>query len=115
MGTLHAIKEGNNKIGCKLHTIPNSRIDTGEIIEIAEIDVVREKSLFWNIIQLYSIGAELIIKNLKIIDSNIVLKTQEQNLKKGNYFSVPTKADFEQIKALGMEIISVRDYQKCYN
>lgn len=110
MGTLHAIIEGNNKIGCTLHTIPNSGIDTGEIIEIAEIDVDREKSLFWNIIQLYSIGAELIIKNLKLIDSGILLKTQEQNLKEGNYFSVPTKADFEQIEALEIEIIIVEDY-----
>lgn len=110
MGTLHAIKEKNTKIGCTLHTIPNSGIDTGEIIEIAECNVNHEKSLFWNIVQLYPLGAELIIKNLKIIDSNNSLNTQKQNLEEGNYFSVPTKSDFEKIESLGMDIISIKDY-----
>lgn len=112
MGTLHAIKEENTKIGCTLHTIPNSGIDTGEIIEIAERNVNREKSLFWNIVQLYPLGTELIIKNLKIIDSNNSLNTQKQNLEEGNYFSVPAKSDFEKIESLGMDIISVKDYQE---
>lgn len=112
MGTLHAIKEENTKIGCTLHTIPNSGIDTGEIIGIAECNVNREKSLFWNIVQLYPLGTELIIKNLKIIDSNNSLNTQKQNLEEGNYFSVPTKSDFEKIESLGMDIISVKDYQE---
>jgi methionyl-tRNA formyltransferase len=111
MGTLHAIKEKNNKIGCTLHTIPNSGIDTGEIIEIAEFDVNRERSLFWNIVQLYPLGVELIIKNLKKIESHNFFIAQKQNLKVGNYFSVPTANDFEQIKSLGMEIVSPKDYQ----
>ncbi|TXD49301.1 formyl transferase [Polaribacter sp. IC073] len=110
MGTLHALKDENNKIGCTLHTIPNSGIDTGEIIEIAKIDVDREKSLFWNIVLLYPLGTELILKNLKIIEGNNFLKTEKQNLEKGNYFSLPNKSDFEQIKGLGMEIISPKDY-----
>jgi methionyl-tRNA formyltransferase len=38
-------------------------------------------------------------------------KTQKQNLEKGNYFSVPTQSDFEQIKNSGMAIITAKDYQ----
>lgn len=110
MGTLHAIKEQKSKIGCTLHTIPNSGIDTGEIIEIAEIDVNREKSLFWHIVQLYPLGVRLIVKNLKRLEQNISLKTQKQNLQEGSYFSVPTKSDFEQIRNLGMEIVAAKDY-----
>ena len=68
LGTLHAIKEKNSTIGCTLHTIPNSGIDTGEIIEIAKRDVNLSKSLFWNIIQLYPLGVEMIIKTLKKIE-----------------------------------------------
>lgn len=110
MGTLHSIKEKNNKIGCTLHTIPNSGIDTGEIIDIATLDVDLNKSLFWHIIQLYPLGAELIIKSLKKIQQNIPLETQKQNLNIGSYFSVPTKSDFDQIRNLGMEIISEKEY-----
>ena len=110
MGTLHAIKQSNSKIGCTLHTIPNSGIDTGEIIEIAKCDVNPEKSLFWNIVKLYPLGIELIIKNLKIIHNNNSLNTKKQNLERGNYFSVPTKYDFEEIENLGMDVISIKDY-----
>ena len=112
MGTLHAIKEGNSEIGCTLHTIPNSGIDTGEIIEIAKQEVNREKSLFWNIVQLYPIGTELVIKHLRILEQNSAVKTKKQNLEEGNYFSIPTKSDFENIENLGMEIISVDDVKQ---
>ena len=112
MGTLHAIKEGNSEIGCTLHTIPNSGIDTGEIIEIAKLEVNREKSLFWNIVQLYPIGTELVIKHLRILEQNSAVKTKKQNLGEGTYFSIPAKSDFENIENLGMEIISVKDYQE---
>ena len=111
LGTLHAIKDKNNTIGCTLHTIPNCGIDTGEIIEIARLDVNHSKSVFWNIIQLYPLGVEMIIKTLKKIELDYCLKTQEQNLKEGTYFSVPTTNDFEHIKSLGMEIITLKDYQ----
>ena len=111
MGTLHAIKAKDKKIGCTLHTIPNSGIDTGEIIEIAELDPNYQKSLFWNIVQLYPLGAALIIKALKKMELNSSIKTKKQDLTKGNYFSVPTKHDFEHIKSLGMEVISIKEYQ----
>ena len=98
-------------IGCTLHTIPNSGIDTGEIIELAKMDVNFEKSLFWNIVQLYPLGAELIIKTLNKIANTTSFNTQKQNPQAGNYFSIPTKNDFEAIESIGMEIISAKDYQ----
>ncbi|RYM36079.1 hypothetical protein ERX46_03535 [Brumimicrobium glaciale] len=93
MGTLHAIKDKNNKIGCTLHTIPNSGIDTGEIIEIAEVDVNWKRSLFWNIVQLYPIGAKLIVKALKNIESGEVLISEKQNLQEEVLFG-PNKRRF---------------------
>jgi methionyl-tRNA formyltransferase len=110
MGTLQAIKDGKSKIGCTLHTIPDSGIDTGEIIEIGTLDVTLEKSLFWNIIQLYPVGTKLIIKNLRLIEQRKFPKTHKQNLQEGRYFSVPSQADFEEMERLGIEIISVEDY-----
>ncbi|EIA10523.1 formyl transferase [Flavobacterium frigoris] len=111
MGTLHAIKEQNKTIGCTLHTIPDAGIDTGEIIEIAQLDVCPEKSLFWHIIQLYPLGVALLIQAIQLLQRGDHLKTKKQNLQEGNYFSVPTENDFQQIKNLGMDIISPTDYE----
>lgn len=110
MGTLHAIKDKNTQIGCTLHTIPNSGIDTGEIIEIAKMEVSPNRSLFWHILQLYPLGATLIIKALKELANGKPLKSKQQNLDEGAYFSVPTQKDFEQVKNMGFKIISKQDY-----
>ncbi|SDY00712.1 formyltransferase family protein [Flavobacterium degerlachei] len=111
MGTLHAIREQNKKIGCTLHTIPDAGIDTGEIIEIAQLDVCQEKSLFWHIIQLYPLGMALLIQSILLLQRGDNLKMKKQNLQEGNYFSVPTENDFQQIKNIGMNIISLNDYE----
>lgn len=110
MGTLHAINEQKQKIGCTLHTIHDSGIDTGGIIEIATLDLNPYKSLFWNTVQLYPLGIELIIKNLKLFEHNKFPKIQKQNIQEGRYFSVPSTSDFEQMQRLGFQIISVEDY-----
>lgn len=110
MGTLHTIKDKNTQIGCTLHTIPNSGIDTGEIIEIAKMKVSPNRSLFWHILQLYPLGATLIIKALKELANGKPLKSKQQNLDEGAYFSVPTQKDFEQVKNMGFKIISKKDY-----
>lgn len=74
-----------------------------------------EKITFWNIVQLYPIGAKLIVKALKNIESGEVLISEKQNLQEGNYFSVPIKEDFDQVRNLGMEVISIKDYQDVLN
>ena len=88
MGTLHAINNGDKMIGCTLHTIPNGEIDTGEIIEIAKTAVDRKKSLFWNIMSLYPLGASLIIKAIKTIDNGDQLRSQPQDFNIGKYYSI---------------------------
>lgn len=111
MGTLHAIKQQNKKIGCTVHTIPDSGIDTGEIVEIAKLDINLKKSLFWHIIQLYPLGVPLLIKSIHLLQRGEKIKTTKQNLHEGKYYSVPTKNDFQQIENLGIRIISLPDYE----
>ncbi|WP_109830823.1 formyltransferase family protein [Reichenbachiella versicolor] len=110
MGTLHAIKEGNRSIGCTLHTIPNSGIDTGEIIEIARCDVDRSQSLFGNIVQLYPLGVQLIIDTIQKLEQRVSIKTKPQYLAEGSYFSVPAQRDFDELGTKGMAVITERDY-----
>jgi methionyl-tRNA formyltransferase len=112
MGTLHAINNGDEKIGCTLHTIPNGEIDTGEIIEIAETAVNRNKSLFWNIMSLYPIGAELIRKAIVSIEHGERPLSYPQDFSIGKYYSVPTANDFEKLNNNGMEAINLSDYQE---
>lgn len=110
MGTLHTINNGSTKIGCTLHTITDSGIDTGEIIDIAKVEVNFQKSLFWNIVNLYPAGVNLIANAINELEQGNPLKVHPQDLKKGTYYSLPTESDFNRLKNLGMDSITEVDY-----
>jgi methionyl-tRNA formyltransferase len=110
MGTLHAVKAGRKMVGCTLHYIPNGTIDTGAIIGIAEMKVDGNKSLFWHIANLYPMGCELILKGIKALVYQDKLPAEVPRTDIGNYYSVPTDKDFDQLKNLEFKVISARDY-----
>ena len=51
------------------------------------------------------------IKSIHLLHRGEKIKTTKQNLHEGKYYSVPTKNDFQQIKNLGIGIISLPDYE----
>ena len=110
LGTLHGLKDNISNVGCTLHYIANSTIDTGGIIKISGLEVNNQKSLFWHIINLYPIGCQSIIHSIKLLNHQDKLPILEQNLDEGNYFSVPTESDFEQLKKIGFKVFSAEDY-----
>lgn len=112
LGTLHALKEEQTAVGCTLHKITDSGIDTGEIIEIARLKVDLRRSLFWHVINLYPLGANLIVKALRTIETKKALKVSQQDLSKGAYFSLPTEKDFESLKTLDIETLKETDYKE---
>ena len=89
--------------GC-LALIPDSKIDTGEIVDISKMDVVSSKSLFWHTIQLYPLGCKMIIDGLRKLETENKLPCVIQNMEHGNYFSVPTSEDFQELNAQGFEV-----------
>ncbi len=110
MGTLHNLKDNRKKYGCTLHYISSSGIDTGEIIAIAKINIQKEKSLLWHIVNLYPLGAKMILDSIQKLKHIDKLPFKSQNRSVGNYFSVPTESDLEQLKALGFKTFDEADY-----
>ena len=110
MGTLHNLKDDKKKYGCTLHYISSSGIDTGEIIAIAKADIQKEKSLLWHVINLYPLGAKLILDSIQKLKSIDKLPFQKQDMTAGNYFSVPKEADFTKLKTLGFKTFDKKEY-----
>ncbi|MBK8501288.1 MAG: formyl transferase [Saprospiraceae bacterium] len=111
LGTLHALREGRDQVGCTLHYIGNSMIDTGDIIDIAYLPTTNGRSLFWHIVNLYPLGCELITRSLITLNKLDRLPTHEQYLSEGSYFSLPTSEHFNQLQSRGFEIFSLADYK----
>ncbi|MCB0685586.1 MAG: hypothetical protein KDC53_03645 [Saprospiraceae bacterium] len=110
LGTLHALREGRKEIGCTLHYINNSSIDTGEIINIIKMPVVIGRSLFWHVNQLYPAGCAAIIRIINQLNQGMEIPTVIQDLKVGNYYSLPDESHFAELMDMGHDVINEKDY-----
>jgi len=111
-GTLHNLKDNKALYGCTLHYISSRGIDTGEIISIVRKPIDKKKSLLWHVLTLYPLGARLILESIQKLATFDRLPCLLQDNSAGSYFSVPTAAHFEQLKALGFTIFDAVDYQE---
>jgi methionyl-tRNA formyltransferase len=112
LGTLHNLREGKLEYGCTLHYISSSGIDTGEIVAIARRQVQKERSLLWHVVQLYPQGCQLILAAINELKSRDRLPVEFQDMNKGDYYSVPTDADFEDLKFAGFLPFIMEDYRE---
>ncbi len=110
LGTLHNLKADQTAYGCTLHYITDSGIDTGGIIEVGKLPVLKNRSLLWHVVQLYPLGCKLILANLNKLQKVEKLPVKKQDKSKGQYFSVPKESDFEQLKNAGFEVFKMDDY-----
>lgn len=110
-GTLHNLKDNKDLYGCTLHYISSRGIDTGEIIGIAKKPINKNKSLLWHVLTLYPHGSRLILESIQKLENLDRLPCLKQEKSAGNYFSVPTSEDFEQLKVLGFSIFDATEYE----
>lgn len=115
LGTLHALGDQREEIGCTFHYIDDPTIDTGEIIDIARLKVDRSRSLFWHVINLYVVGCECIVNGLQTLSSQEKLITKPPTTEAGRYYSVPTAVDFERLHAAGFATITSSDYLEFFS
>jgi methionyl-tRNA formyltransferase len=110
LGTLHSLLDGLDEIGCTLHYVPDEGIDNGGILEIAKLSVNPERSLFWHVWNLYPGGVQAIISAVRQLEQGVLPAVVTQDPDKSRYFSLPTDAHFEQLQAMGRQIIQAKDY-----
>lgn len=98
LATFWTMKDKQKEIGCTLHFIEDSSIDSGDIIEISRITADYKKPLITNIFSLYKSGSKMIINFLKNIKDNSKINKIPQNKKLAHYFSYPNESDIESSK-----------------
>lgn len=94
MATFWAILNGDKKIGTTLHFISDAKIDEGEIIGFSEVEVDRNRSLIFNINNVYEGGCTLLSEAIgKIACGEKISTIKQSNLGEGKYFSYPQEGD----------------------
>jgi len=109
LATFRALMNGDTEIGCTLHRIDSPAIDTGPIIEIVRRTVNPERSLFWHILSLYPVGAEMIRRAIDRIDAGAEPTAVPRRSGEGAYFSFPTDEDLARFTAAGWRLFDRDD------
>ncbi len=109
LATFRALMNGDTQIGCTLHRIDSPTIDTGPIVEIGGVDVNPARSLFWHILSLYPIGAEMILRAIGKVEAGEDLPVVPQRAGDGAYYSFPSDEDLIRFTAAGWRIFDRGD------
>lgn len=112
LSTLYAIANGDADIGCTVHWIVDSGIDTGPIIASARRPVEHGRSLLWHIMSLYPLGVPLITEVIRRLTSGEPVPRHPQTHAAGTYRSTPTVADVDALGARGVELFDATDLRE---
>ena len=110
LATLHAMLAGDAEIGCTLHRVVDAGIDTGPIVAIARVPLERGTSLFDAVRSVYPPGARLITQALDALERGESLSTRAPE-GEGAYFSLPTAAEFAELRRRGHPLFDPASYQ----
>jgi methionyl-tRNA formyltransferase len=111
LATFRALLNGDAEIGCTLHYIGDSSIDTGDIIATSRIPVVPEHSLLRHVLNLYPPGVAMLSAALRSLIAGDQLPRQEQPRERGNYFSYPTADEWNELSKRGWHVALPSDFE----
>ena len=109
LATFRALLNGDDEIGCTLHWIDSPSIDKGDVIDRARRPVVKDRSLFWHVLSLYPLGADLIMSAIRRLESGESVVGEPQDETAGAYYSFPSEDDLKRFTAQGWRLFDRGD------
>lgn len=110
LATFWSMLHDRAEYGYTLHSIQDASIDTGHIIQKTRLPVDPNRSLFHHIMALYPLGAAAILEAIHQFRQGKQPQAIPQSLEVGNYYGMPTSADFEQFRQKGYRLLDEADY-----
>ena len=103
MATFWAMLNGEERLGCTLHTIVDGTIDTGPIIGLSDTTTQKDRSYLANMLELYPVGCEMLVNAVNKIAAGESVDTSMQTAD-GHYYSMPQSGDLDQFAAKGLRL-----------
>jgi methionyl-tRNA formyltransferase len=108
MSTFRAMGNKDAMVGSSLHFIENQRIDSGAIIAQAQVAMHPKKSYFWNVLNLYRHGCQLIQDAIDCLASDETLASISQD-GPAHYYSYPKQEDLIEFAEKGFRLFEIDD------
>lgn len=109
MATFWALSAGEAEIGCTLHRIVDSGIDTGPVIGIERRRADPAGSYLGQVLSLYPAGVGLVAGALDELEGGREPAARAQPPGLGRYFSTPGPADLERFLRAGRRLADGRE------
>ncbi|MCC7259877.1 MAG: formyl transferase [Alphaproteobacteria bacterium] len=109
MPTFRAMLNDAGRIGGTLHWI-DPGIDTGEVVDMRYLPIQQGRSMFWNLLSLYPLGAQMMADAVDTLAQGKPLATQTQDETGQCYYSFPTEDDLRAFRDKGHKLVSREDY-----
>ena len=114
MATFWAMLNDDEIIGCTLHYIDNSQIDTGRTIATTALKVDTKRSYLWHVLMLYEQGIIEIAKTVKNITDKKPIECAIQKAG-GNYYTFPTTQDIQKFDGKGLVLADELEIFEFFN
>ena len=108
MSTFRAMANKESMVGSSLHFIEDQKIDSGAIIAQAQVAMHPNKSYFWNVLNLYRQGCQLIQDAIDCLASEETLASISQD-GTARYYSYPKQQDLIEFAEKGFRLFKIDD------
>ncbi|MFT7525977.1 MAG: methionyl-tRNA formyltransferase [Arenicella sp.] len=108
MSTFRAMGNKEAMVGSSLHFIEDQKIDSGAIIAQAQLAMHPNKSYFWNVLNLYRQGCQLIQNAVDCLASEETLASIPQD-GLAYYYSYPKQQDLTEFAEKGFKLFEIDD------
>jgi methionyl-tRNA formyltransferase len=109
LASFRALMHGDEEIGSTLHYISDATIDTGDIVGMARVPVVRGRSLLGHVLALYPGGIALVTSALARLEEGEGVLRRTQPTAGGAYYSYPSAAEWLEFERRGWRVASMQD------
>ena len=113
IASFRALMAGERELGCTLHFIADSTIDTGPIVGQSRIPVDPRRSLFWHVLSLYPSGVALVEGALARLARGDALDGETQT--GGAYFSYPRADEWDEFLRRGWRVADPSDLRDLFS
>jgi methionyl-tRNA formyltransferase len=114
MATFWAMLNDDETIGCTLHYIDNSQIDTGGTIAVTALTVDQKRSYLWHVLTLYEQGVVEIAKTVNKIAAQDPVHSSAQK-SGGHYYTFPTTQDLQSFDSKGLVLSDKQEILTFFN
>lgn len=109
MASFWALLNNEPCIGCTLHFIDDSSIDTGRIVATTRMEVNPKRSYLWHVLNLYVDGVQKIAETVELIHQQHPIDYYPQG-NSGKYYSFPSERDLLDFEAKGLSLYSEQEF-----